>query len=130
MKQIFKLILGLIIISLILSFWFSYKITFKITFGFFYLFFLPGFLLFSKKTGPTATGNKDGIDNIEKFCLSFALSLSILAISVFFFSLIGVKITLFNVILIITGFLLFLIGFKRKKLSFSAIEGEICGKFN
>lgn len=64
-----------------------------ITIGFIYLFFLPGLALsfvFLKK-----------IDFLERLIVSFALSLTVISLLVFYFNFMGMAITLLNVVMVI-----------------------------
>ncbi len=71
--------------------------SFRIVFGSVYVLFLPGFIIsfifFPKKD----------IDWIERIALSFALSIAIVPLVVFYLNLIGIKINLLNTSLIIAG---------------------------
>ncbi len=80
-----------------------------------FVLFLPGFVLsfafFSKKT----------IDSIERLALSFALSIAVVPLVVFYTNLIGIRITMLTVIiqiiLVILVATLIIVGKKlRKKL--------------
>jgi uncharacterized membrane protein len=69
---------------------------FRIVFGSVYVLFLPGFLvtwiIFPKTTsfGSHASG---GIDWLERIALSFALSIAIVPLVVFYLNLVGLKIS-------------------------------------
>jgi uncharacterized membrane protein len=88
----------------------------RITFGSIYVLFLPGFIIsyiFFPKTkefdseGKTRQENRrlSGIDWIERIALSFALSIAIVPLAVFYLNLIGLKINLLNSFLTILGIL-------------------------
>ncbi len=84
-------LLNLLSIALTLFTPLSYLESLRITFGSFYVLFLPGFILsfiFFPK-------NKD-IEVIERLALSFALSISVVPLAVFYLNLIGVKISLLS----------------------------------
>ena len=104
-------ILGLSILSFILSFPLTISESFRIVFGSFFVLFLPGFtmsFLFFKK-----------IDFLERMALSFALSLAVVPLLMFYVNLLGVKITLASTLLVISSIivisviLLYLIERKR-----------------
>lgn len=94
-RYAFVTILGLIVISLILSLFLQYIESFRIVFGSFFVLFLPGFFiveLFFQE-----------VDIIEKIALSFALSIAIVPLTVFYLNLIGIKINTLNSVLTIIG---------------------------
>ena len=94
-RYAFVTILGLIVISLILSLFLQYIESFRIVFGSFFVLFLPGFFiveLFFQE-----------VDIIEKIALSFALSIAIVPLAVFYLNLIGIKINSLNSVLTIIG---------------------------
>ena len=116
LKYIGGVILGLAIFSLIISIWLGVQQSFRIIFGSFYILFLPGLVL------TFAFFGKKEIDIIERIALSFALSIAVVPLLVFYFNLIGMKIDVLNVILVV--FLVIIGGFgimlwhkeKREKL--------------
>ena len=116
LKYIGGVILGLAIFSLIISIWLGIQQSFRIIFGSFYILFLPGLVL------TFAFFGKKEIDIIERIALSFALSIAVVPLLVFYFNLIGMKIDVLNVILVV--FLVIIGGFgimlwhkeKREKL--------------
>jgi uncharacterized membrane protein len=67
----------------------------RIVFGSIFILFLPGYRL----TLSFFTGKE--IDWLERFALSFALSISVVPLLTFYVNLIGVKITQLNVFLIV-----------------------------
>jgi len=104
-------LLFLIIISLILSIWKPLIFSFRVVFGSFYFLFLPGLVL------SFSFFNKEEIDIIERIALSFALSISVIPLFVFYLNLAGIKINLLNVFLITTAIIilgLILLWTKRK----------------
>lgn len=94
-KNIFLTIVGLLTVSIILSFFqLTLVESLRIVFGAFYVLFLPGFAVvyfFFKDR-----------DLIEKIALSFALSIAIVPLIVFYLNYIfKIKITALNVFLIV-----------------------------
>jgi uncharacterized membrane protein len=109
-------ILIVIVILLILSFALSILTqltileSLRIFFGSVYVLFLPGFLIsyiFFPKTKEFEEKNKGNskgtIDWIERIALSFALSIAIVPLAVFYLNLIGLKINLINSFFTILG---------------------------
>ena len=108
-------------VSLALSFFRSLTFfsSFRIVFGSIYVLFLPGFVIsyiFFPETKPfeenkkedkerLSEGNHKAIDWIERIALSFALSIAIVPLVVFYLNLAGIKIALLNSFLTITGIL-------------------------
>src|SRR3989339_365483 len=101
----------------------SYLESLRIIFGSIYVLFLPGFIisyLFFPKTRPFEDNEKENgaIDYIERIALSFALSIAIVPLAVFYLNLIGIKINLLNSSLIILGIILISLGilyYKNRK---------------
>ncbi len=87
----------------------------RITFGSIFVLFIPGFVLtfvfFPLKN------EKEKIDLLERIALSFALSIAVVPLAVFYFNLIGVKINVINSSLIILGiiFIGFILIYLRHK---------------
>ncbi len=86
----------------------NYMESFRIIFGSAYVLFLPGFLIsyiFFPKTKEfeEKSEEKGAIDWIERIALSFALSIAIVPLAVFYLNLIGVKINMLNSFLTILG---------------------------
>jgi uncharacterized membrane protein len=81
----------------------------RIVFGSVYVLFLPGLILtyaFFPKTrefDDKEDREKGSIDWIERIALSFALSIAIVPLAVFYLNLIGVRINLLNSFLTILG---------------------------
>lgn len=71
----------------------------RIIFGIIYVLFLPGFLL----TFIFFPKNKDNIDWLERIALSFALSIAVVPLVIFYMNLIGVRISAVNSFFIILG---------------------------
>ncbi len=102
---------ALLIISIIVSFFTSFIDGFRIVFGSVYVLFLPGYVMsyifFDEK--------KKDIDWIERIAISFALSISVVPLLVYFLNLMGMKINALNVslvVLVISS--LSYLGYKKK----------------
>ena len=136
MKKIKKCIFGILsiiiilaVISVLLPLFtnLSYLESFRIVFGSIYVLFLPGFVIsyiFFPKTkefeeNKEENDNERGeIDWIERIALSFALSIAIVPLAVFYLNLIGLKINLLNSFLTILGIIAISLGvlaWKNKK---------------
>jgi hypothetical protein len=101
----------------------------RIVFGSVYVLFLPGFIIsyiffpetraFEDSDSEEVEDKKSrGIDWIERIALSFALSIAIVPLAVFYLNLIGVKINLINSSLTIFGIIvisLIIIYFKNRR---------------
>ena len=126
------LVVSLLIISLLISLLTStsYVEALRIVFGSIYVLFLPGFIIsfiFFPKTRAFEDkekdkekgekGEKGAIDWIERIALSFALSIAIVPLVVFYLNLIGIKINLLNSFLTILGIIIisFIILFIKKE---------------
>lgn len=132
-KIIFFVFLVFILISLLLGIFTSltYLESFRIIFGSIYVLFLPGFIIsfifFPKAKEFYSEANrhdeeKDAIDLIERIALSFALSIAIVPLAIFYLNLIGVKINILNSFLVILGIiilsgLIFLVKTKKGRLN-------------
>ncbi len=95
------ILLALSLISILVYFFANTPLleSFRIVFGSVYVLFLPGFVIsfiFFHK-------NSDSIDWIERIALSFALSIAIVPLAVFYINLIGIKINFLNSFLTIFG---------------------------
>ncbi|HVY01343.1 MAG TPA: DUF1616 domain-containing protein [Candidatus Nanoarchaeia archaeon] len=104
------IVLGLLVISLVIPAVSSLSLieSLRITFGSLYVLFVPGyiisFLFFPKsKSFDSEKDEKDAIDVLERIALSFALSIAIVPLCVFYLNLIGIKISALNSFLIILG---------------------------
>ena len=100
----------LIVIGLAIGFFseLGYLESFRIVFGSIFVLFLPGFVLtyvFFPKTKEFDEKREDkgAIDWIERIALSFALSIAVVPLVVFYLNLIGVRINLINSSLTILG---------------------------
>jgi uncharacterized membrane protein len=103
------LIMILIAVSVI-AFFFTKNLiySFRIVFGSVFVLFLPGFILsyiFFPKTRKFEEKTKDSkaVDLIERLVLSFALSIAIVPLAVFYLNLIGLKINALNIFFTILG---------------------------
>ena len=111
MKKIFKIwilvCILLLVISLVLIIWMPFLSALRIMFGSLYVLFLPGYFL-TYLFFPKTLNEDEKIDAIERIALSFALSIAIVPLVVFYLNLIGPKINTLNasitilVIIIIT----------------------------
>jgi uncharacterized membrane protein len=95
------IVVTLFITSLILDFFLKLGFfnSFRIVFGTVYVLFLPGFIIsfiFFPETKPYDNKTKNSVDVIERIALSFALSIAVVPLAVFYLNLIGLKINLFN----------------------------------
>ncbi len=113
------IVLGIaLIISLLIGAFSSltYLESFRIVFGSIYVLFIPGFIIsyiFFPKTSNTDFDHeeKKSIDWLERIALSFALSIAIVPLTVFYLNLIGLKISLINsfitiLVIIIVSFII------------------------
>jgi uncharacterized membrane protein len=130
-KKIFMgagiILLVLIVISFLIGVFSSlgYLEAFRIVFGSVYVLFLPGFVLsyaFFPKTAKDEGKEKGEIDWIERVVLSFALSIAVVPLLIFYLNLIGMKINVLNsfftilAIVIISGILAYWRIKKHKRL--------------
>ena len=114
MKKQVNLTIGvailLIILSIVLSIKLPIKESFRIVFGSIFVLFLPGYCLsfiFFKE-----------IEIIERIALSFALSIAVVPLVIFYLNLIGLKINLVNSIIVISSIIiisLILVNLKGRK---------------
>jgi uncharacterized membrane protein len=122
----------LALLSLLIGFFSSigYLESFRIIFGSVFVLFLPGFILsyvffpFSKPFDEEESGDGDDVKNggkkgrmeedetgsaidwLERFALSFALSIAVVPLIVFYLNLAGIRINLLNVFLEILGIII------------------------
>ena len=94
--------------------------SFRIVFGSVHVLFLPGFILtylFFPKTKPFDSKDKEkgAIDWIERIALSFALSIAVVPLAVFYLNLIGLKINTLNSFLTILGIIAVSLGIMHWK---------------
>jgi len=116
---ILAIILLLIAISFIIPLFTSLSIlsSLRIVFGSIYVLFIPGFIISyiffprtmefeGKKENEDKEGKKHSVDLIERIALSFALSIAIVPLAVFYLNLIGIKINTLNSFLTILGIII------------------------
>ena len=126
----------LALISLALSFFAKLLLleSFRIVFGSVYVLFLPGFIIsyiFFPETKIETNYHDEtdkGIDWLERIALSFALSIAVVPLVVFYLNLVGIKINFLNTFLTILGIIAVSLGILiakgkkrlllRKKISF------------
>ncbi len=103
-------IVVLLLISIILSLFTSlgFLESLRIVFGSIYVLFIPGFIIsyiFFPKTKESGLKHeeKGAVDWIERIALSFALSIAIVPLAIFYFNLVGIKINFINSFLTIAG---------------------------
>lgn len=113
------------VISLSLAFFTSlnYMDSFRVVFGSVYVLFIPGFIIsyiFFPKTSDSNEEEDKGIDWLERIALSFALSIAIVPLAVFYLNLIGIKINFINTFFTILGIILIssvILLFKKNKFN-------------
>ena len=107
----------MVVLSLVINQFTSLGIgqSIRVVFGGFYMLFLPGFVLsyvFFPKTrrfDASESGkekNKQEIDWIERIALSFALSIAVVPLGIFYLNLLGIRITPINSFLTVLGIIL------------------------
>lgn len=126
--RIFGILTAILVLNLI-SFFISifsnltYPESLRIVFGSIYVLFIPGLIIsfiFFPKTKEFNSEDKEtgGIDWTERIALSFALSIAIVPLTIFYLNLLGIKINWLNSSLIILGIILISSGilyFRNKK---------------
>jgi uncharacterized membrane protein len=115
------------IISLIIAIFSSLTIveSFRIIFGSIYVLFLPGFIISfiffpRSKKFDDKSDEHGAIDFIERIALSFALSIAIVPLAVFYLNLVGIKINLLNSFLTIAAIIIisiFILRIRLKKIN-------------
>ena len=101
---------------------------FRIVFGSVYVLFLPGFVIsyiffpktkeFDSEKGENKEHENGAIDWIERIALSFALSIAIVPLAVFYLNLIGLRINTLNSFFTILGIIVISLGilyFKNRR---------------
>lgn len=104
--QIFIIMFSfLILITLLLIIFAKFDLlgALRIVFGSFFILFLPGYIISFILYPDIKNINNKGIDYLERIVLSFALSISIIPLVVFYLHLIGMKITNLNVLITTIG---------------------------
>lgn len=104
----------IILLGLILGVFTSLTIleSFRIILGSVYVLFLPGFIIsyiFFPKTKDFES-EEEGVDWIERIALSFALSIAVVPLAVFYLNLVGVRINLLNSFLTVLGIIILSLG--------------------
>lgn len=120
---IFSIILSVLSLALVYFTKLSALESFRIVFGSVYVLFLPGFIMSYiffplTKEFDSKSERSGSIDWLERVALSFALSIAIVPLAVFYLNLIGIKINLLNSFLTILGIILISSGilyWKNKK---------------
>ncbi|MEK6895087.1 MAG: DUF1616 domain-containing protein [Nanoarchaeota archaeon] len=99
-------LIALLVISILISVFSSLGIVeaLRIVFGSVYVLFIPGFII------SFIFFRKEKIDSIERVALSFALSIAVVPLTIFYLNLIGVKINLLNSFFTILGIILISLG--------------------
>lgn len=99
-----SIIISLIILAAVLPLFTSlnYLTSFRIVFGSIFVLFIPGFV-WTFAFFPIGKNGGNEIDWLERTALSFALSIAIVPLAVFYLNLIGIKINVLNSSLIILG---------------------------
>lgn len=116
------LVIGaLAVISVVLGFIIGFLESFRIVFGAVYVLFLPGFIIsfiFFPKTKEFDSKKENAIDLLERIALSFALSIAIVPLVVFYLNLVGIRINILNTSLIILAIMIIsiIILWKRQKI--------------
>ena len=108
-------LLALLFICLVLFTNLGWLQSFRIVFGSIYVLFLPGFIIsfiFFPETHEFDSWKeeKGAIDWIERIALSFALSIAIVPLAVFYLNLMGLRINLINSSLTIFGIIIISLG--------------------
>lgn len=118
--SIISIILVLFIISILIAIFAKtpFLNSLRIVYGSIYVLFLPGFIIsyiFFPKSKPFEDNEKNeevhpetkgAIDSLERIALSFALSIAIVPLVVFYLNLIGLKINTLNTFLTILAIIL------------------------
>lgn len=122
-KGILIALASLLLISLAITLFASqtFLSALRIVFGSVYVLFLPGFIISyiffpETKEFDSKTKESKSIDWIERIALSFALSIAIVPLAVFYLNLVGVKINLLNSSLTILGIIVISLGILYYKI--------------
>lgn len=100
-------IFGLIILSAVLIIWLPVLQVLRIVFGAVFMLFLPGFFII-ELAFPRLKASAEQLDWIERITLSFALSIAVVPLIVYFTNKAGVVISAFNIFLEIASFIIIL----------------------
>lgn len=110
-------IVSLLLISLLVALFTPQSMlsSFRIVFGSVYVLFLPGFVIsyiFFGKTKEFDSNDEDSgsVDLVERTALSFALSIAIVPLAVFYLNLMGLRINLLNSVLTVLGVIIISLG--------------------
>lgn len=115
-KTALAVTLTLVILSLVISFNSDILAAFRLVFGTVFSLFIPGFFV----SHIFFEADSKSIDSLERLALSFALSISVVPLIIFYLNLIGIKITTLNSVLTIIGVILISVGIielKRRRKS-------------
>ncbi len=88
---------GLFVLTIIIAIWIGLLESFRLVFGSLYALFVPGFLI------SHIFYEKNKIDLTERLSLSFALSISVVPLIVFYLNIAGVPVSTLNSVLTISG---------------------------
>ncbi|KKU48127.1 hypothetical protein A3H10_03410 [Candidatus Uhrbacteria bacterium RIFCSPLOWO2_12_FULL_46_10] len=103
------IILSLLILSAALSSWLPFRGALRIVFGTVFMLFLPGFFIIELAFPRHAPTEEKQLDWIERFTLSFALSIAVVPLIVYFLNKAGVAITARNIFLEVASFIIVLL---------------------
>ncbi len=95
----------LLLLSVVLTFWLPLLQAFRLVFGIVFLLFVPGFFVIEVAFPRSSYDEQRQLDWIERITLSFALSISVVPLIVFFLNKAGIAITALNIFLEVTGFI-------------------------
>lgn len=101
--------IGLFLFAGILTFWLPLLQAFRLVFGIVFLLFVPGFFVTEFAFPRESHEEQRQLDWIERITLSFALSISVVPLIVFFLNKAGIAITALNIFLEVAG-LVFVLG--------------------
>jgi len=113
-RIILGIVLGLLIISFVIGLVSSLSIleSFRIVFGSVFVLFLPGYIL------SYLFFLEGKIDSLERVALSFALSIAVVPLVVFYLNLVGLRISLLNSFFTVLGIIVLGLGgiyWKKKR---------------
>lgn len=96
-RNLVVLLLAMLIVSVISGLWIGWVQAFRVVFGSVFVLLLPGFVL-----SHWFFGGKE-LDPLERFALSFALSITVVPLIVFYLNIAGVKISVWLTIAVVLG---------------------------